>query len=277
MKGHRCTVVPAGVRCRIAARGGAASSPARSRPPRRRLSLRPGRRRSGRDAPDFDAGTRSRLGRRLGRGASVGRARRRRAAAAVAGYSRRPGRRRSPAARLAWPNRRFGAWRGSLPPSIPHWPARASIWIPRIASDAADQLVEELCWGRARIRSFTAAASAASRGCGDLRHGEPAPWRLPTASPIGWKSPPAANSTTWPCGRPCAERPGPGQVEIRVRATGLNFRDVLNVLDLYPGDPGPLGGECAGEIAAVGRGRRASQAGRPRSWPWPRPALPATR
>jgi acyl transferase domain-containing protein len=48
--------------------------------------------------------------------------------------------------------------------------------------------------------------------------------------------------------------PGPGQVEIQVRATGLNFRDVLNVLDLYPGDPGPLGGECAGEIVAVGAG-----------------------
>ncbi len=50
------------------------------------------------------------------------------------------------------------------------------------------------------------------------------------------------------------QMPGPGQVEIQVRATGLNFRDVLNVLDLYPGDPGPLGGECAGEITAVGSG-----------------------
>src|SRR5208337_4449794 len=48
--------------------------------------------------------------------------------------------------------------------------------------------------------------------------------------------------------------PGPGQVEIKVRATGLNFRDVLNVLNLYPGDPGALGGECAGEIVAVGPG-----------------------
>ncbi|MCL4204445.1 MAG: SDR family NAD(P)-dependent oxidoreductase [Pirellulaceae bacterium] len=48
--------------------------------------------------------------------------------------------------------------------------------------------------------------------------------------------------------------PGPGQVEIQVRATGLNFRDVLNVLNLYPGDPGPLGGECAGEVIAVGDG-----------------------
>jgi acyl transferase domain-containing protein/acyl carrier protein len=46
----------------------------------------------------------------------------------------------------------------------------------------------------------------------------------------------------------------PRQVEIEVRATGLNFRDVLNLLNLYPGDPGPLGGECAGEVVAVGAG-----------------------
>lgn len=53
-----------------------------------------------------------------------------------------------------------------------------------------------------------------------------------------------------------AERhaPAAGQVEIRVRATGLNFRDVLNLLDLYPGDAGLLGGECAGEVVAVGEG-----------------------
>jgi myxalamid-type polyketide synthase MxaB len=54
---------------------------------------------------------------------------------------------------------------------------------------------------------------------------------------------------------PAARRaPGRGEVEIEVAATGLNFRDVLNVLGLYPGDPGPLGGECSGVIAAVGEG-----------------------
>ena len=47
---------------------------------------------------------------------------------------------------------------------------------------------------------------------------------------------------------------GPGEVEIRVLATGLNFRDVLNALGMYPGDPGPLGNECAGVITAVGDG-----------------------
>jgi acyl transferase domain-containing protein/acyl carrier protein len=44
------------------------------------------------------------------------------------------------------------------------------------------------------------------------------------------------------------------EVEIRVRATGLNFRDVLIAMGLYPGasEAGPLGGECAGEVVAVG-------------------------
>lgn len=50
--------------------------------------------------------------------------------------------------------------------------------------------------------------------------------------------------------------PGPGEVEIRVRATGLNFRDVLNALGMYPGEAGPLGGECAGEIVTLGQGVR---------------------
>jgi myxalamid-type polyketide synthase MxaB len=49
-------------------------------------------------------------------------------------------------------------------------------------------------------------------------------------------------------------RPGAGEVEIRVRATGLNFKDVLNALGMYPGDAGPLGSECAGEVVALGSG-----------------------
>jgi NADPH:quinone reductase-like Zn-dependent oxidoreductase/short-subunit dehydrogenase/acyl carrier protein len=46
--------------------------------------------------------------------------------------------------------------------------------------------------------------------------------------------------------------PGSGQVQVRVAAAGVNFRDVLNVLGLYPGDPGPVGGDYAGVVAAVG-------------------------
>jgi len=47
-------------------------------------------------------------------------------------------------------------------------------------------------------------------------------------------------------------KPQPDEVEIRVAATGVNFRDVLNTLGMYPGDPGPLGNECAGVVTAVG-------------------------
>ncbi|MBZ0278144.1 MAG: SDR family NAD(P)-dependent oxidoreductase [Anaerolineae bacterium] len=54
---------------------------------------------------------------------------------------------------------------------------------------------------------------------------------------------------------PTARRePGRGEVEIRVHATGLNFRDVLNVLGMYPGQDIPLGSECAGVVVAVGSG-----------------------
>jgi acyl transferase domain-containing protein/NADPH:quinone reductase-like Zn-dependent oxidoreductase/acyl carrier protein len=47
--------------------------------------------------------------------------------------------------------------------------------------------------------------------------------------------------------------PGPGEIQIEIDATGLNFRDVLNVLGMYPGDPGPLGNECVGQISAIGQ------------------------
>ena len=33
----------------------------------------------------------------------------------------------------------------------------------------------------------------------------------------------------------------PGEVLLAVTAVGLNFRDVLNVLGMYPGDPGAPG------------------------------------
>jgi acyl transferase domain-containing protein len=72
-----------------------------------------------------------------------------------------------------------------------------------------------------------------------------APWRLVAATPSldALQRVPIERSL-----------PGPGLVEIAVEATGLNFKDVLNVLGMYPGDPGPLGGECAGRIVAVGQG-----------------------
>jgi acyl transferase domain-containing protein/acyl carrier protein len=55
--------------------------------------------------------------------------------------------------------------------------------------------------------------------------------------------------------------PAPGEVQIRVDATGLNFRDVMNALGLYPGEAGPLGSECVGEITALGAGVHHLQTG----------------
>lgn len=48
--------------------------------------------------------------------------------------------------------------------------------------------------------------------------------------------------------------PDAGYVQVRVEASGLNFRDVLNVLGLYPGDPGPIGGDFAGVVTQLGAG-----------------------
>lgn len=56
-----------------------------------------------------------------------------------------------------------------------------------------------------------------------------------------------------------AERcaPAAGEVEIEVRAAGLNFRDVMKAMGIYPDLPdGPVrfGDECAGTVVALGSG-----------------------
>ncbi|MBA8925106.1 acyl transferase domain-containing protein/D-arabinose 1-dehydrogenase-like Zn-dependent alcohol dehydrogenase/acyl carrier protein [Kutzneria viridogrisea] len=43
----------------------------------------------------------------------------------------------------------------------------------------------------------------------------------------------------------------PGHVRIAVRAAGVNFRDVLNALGMYPGEAGPMGLEGSGVITEV--------------------------
>ena len=52
--------------------------------------------------------------------------------------------------------------------------------------------------------------------------------------------------------------PGPGEVEIAVAATGLNFLDLLTALGARPdgSDEEAIGAECAGRVTAVGRGVR---------------------
>jgi len=58
--------------------------------------------------------------------------------------------------------------------------------------------------------------------------------------------------------------PGPNEIEIRVRAWGLNFRDVMKALGTYPGDPSELlwfGDDVAGTVERVGSNVRQFQPG----------------
>jgi len=125
---------------------------------------------------------------------------------------------------------------------------------PDNQTHAADQLAEELCFGKGEdqvvyregVRYVARLRRWKSSSADWLKVPEGQPYRLEIT-----KRGQLDNVVMRPTTR---DWPGPGQVEIRVKATGLNFRDVLNVLDLYPGDPGPLGGECSGEVVAVGPG-----------------------
>jgi acyl transferase domain-containing protein len=67
-------------------------------------------------------------------------------------------------------------------------------------------------------------------------------------------------SVRWEAFRPAA--PGPGEVRVRVVAAGINFRDVLLALRMYPAaaDEAP-GAECAGIVEAVGEGVTAFETG----------------
>ncbi|HEY1805016.1 MAG TPA: SDR family NAD(P)-dependent oxidoreductase [Terracidiphilus sp.] len=56
---------------------------------------------------------------------------------------------------------------------------------------------------------------------------------------------------------------GRGEVEIEVSATGLNFRDLLVALGMYPDPAAGMGGECAGTITALGPGVTGLHVGQP--------------
>ncbi|WP_414719888.1 type I polyketide synthase [Umezawaea sp.] len=73
-------------------------------------------------------------------------------------------------------------------------------------------------------------------------------WRLDFTAPGT-----VDNLTTipWPHAESALE---PGEVRIAMRAAGVNFRDVMNVLGMYPGDAGIMGLEGAGVVLEVGPG-----------------------
>jgi acyl transferase domain-containing protein len=69
-----------------------------------------------------------------------------------------------------------------------------------------------------------------------------------------WTIPARGDLRDLACVRAPRRAPGPGEVEIRVRAAGINFRDVLNALGLLSEHAGPIGLECAGEVIRLGDG-----------------------
>ena len=72
------------------------------------------------------------------------------------------------------------------------------------------------------------------------------------ASCLGIKTRGAITNLTVMPQRHVPQHLGGREVELRVRAVGLNFRDVLNVLGEYPGDPGPPGLDCSGQLTGAG-------------------------
>jgi acyl transferase domain-containing protein/D-arabinose 1-dehydrogenase-like Zn-dependent alcohol dehydrogenase/acyl carrier protein len=72
------------------------------------------------------------------------------------------------------------------------------------------------------------------------------PWRLGTAGKGSLDE-----LTLTPCPEVLAPLTGQ-QVRIAVRAAGVNFRDVLNALGMYPGEAGLFGAEAAGVVVETG-------------------------
>ena len=71
----------------------------------------------------------------------------------------------------------------------------------------------------------------------------------------GWRLA-AGGGGTWRIGGAARAAPvelGAGQVRVAVAAVGVNFRDVLVALGMYPGG-GELGAEGAGVVTEVGPG-----------------------
>ena len=87
---------------------------------------------------------------------------------------------------------------------------------------------------------------------------------LPSASPESagavslFPSPRGSFAALLPRAVPPAPPSISGVVELSVRAVGLNFRDVLNVLGMYPGDPGAPGADCSGVVVGGATGEAGS-------------------
>ena len=121
-------------------------------------------------------------------------------------------------------------------------PPGASIDVPTLAAALASGEPE------LAIRAQTAYARRLARPADVLvPPGDGNPWRL-DVTPGGTLDNLAM--VAWP---QAAAPLGPGQVRVGVRAAGLNFRDVLIGLDMYP-DAAVMGAEVAGVVTETGPG-----------------------
>ncbi|MEU7146379.1 SDR family NAD(P)-dependent oxidoreductase [Nocardia sp. NPDC046473] len=107
---------------------------------------------------------------------------------------------------------------------------------------AVDEPQLALRRGVFRVPRLVRASSDIVAGTGDNQ-----PWRL-TAAGKGTLNGDNLRATAWPtAGQPLAA----GEVRIAVRAVGLNFRDALVALGMYPDPTAELGCEGAGQVLEV--------------------------
>lgn len=127
--------------------------------------------------------------------------------------------------------------------------------------DEASELFNEICCGkddRVAIRPGQRFVARLSRGLGVAGSAE-RPQTLARAGdqPFGLDASPPGSLDRLAI-RAMARQPiGPDDIEIKVRAWGLNFRDVLTALGAIPGNSSEIEGvsslrECAGTIVALG-------------------------
>lgn len=130
---------------------------------------------------------------------------------------------------------------------------------PGPASASAAALLGELVRGgdavpRVALRGGARFAPALTRYRARNDAAVPADARLSLAADAGTLESLRWEATTF-------RAPEADEVRVQVLATGVNFRDVLLALGMYPGADGVLGAECVGIVEAVGRDVTAFQRG----------------
>jgi NADPH:quinone reductase-like Zn-dependent oxidoreductase len=116
--------------------------------------------------------------------------------------------------------------------------------LANLPPEARAKLIRQLVGQR---QTRPAADSAADSSSEALRPGEP--FRCSAGFPGNFESIKFRPMDLTP--------PAPGQVQVQVRSYGLNFRDLMIAMGMYPATPGTpsnMGSDCAGVVTACGDG-----------------------